>query len=621
LKRVVNIVSLVLSVALFLFAGDLAYALIGIRNSLQSARSDLERAESAFSDGDLPAARRFFEQAEESSKSAAGYAKQPALALTANFSPFEPDTRVIRTLPDAARLSAKAGLEAVKGGAALGIEDTDGIAASLYSGGQIRLDALAKARPFVERATAYLDDADLMLASAPVASVSYLQDALDEASNRIGQALTTASKGNALLTSLPSLLGEDAPRRYLLAFQALGEARATGGLIGLYGVLSADNGKLSLGHIGPITEVFPGKIDAVEAPAWFENAYGPQTALRQVQQVNVSPNFPVVSEVLLRMFEQETGKNLDGVLSMDPVALGYLLEGTGPIEVPGSPPVTADNAAESVLHDSYVRFDRARDQNEYLGQLVSGFWKAVKAGEVNGPALAQGLAKAVSTQHVKVYSSSDDDQRSLGELGADGNYEAAGENVQMVFHNNYGLNKIDYYLRRTIDTTVAIDAGGNAHVTTNATLVNTAPSGPPSLLIGKAGEAFNPGTNRMFLNFLLPEGADVQSLDVNGETSEPPVYRDDGNTVPWGILNIDAGETVETSVSYVLPGVARAGRFEMTLFPQAAAHPDEYNLIVTAPDGFALRPASGGVSPTKTFTANGTLDQPAKVELEVTDAS
>jgi hypothetical protein len=592
---------------------------LGVRNSLQSARADLERAETAFSNGNLSAARRLFKQAQKSSEKAAGYAEHPALVLASHFSPLEPDTRVVKTLPEVARLSATAGLEAVKGGVALGIEDTDGIAASLYSGGQIRLDALAKARPFVERATAYLDDADLMLASAPVASVSFLQDALDEASNRIGKALTTASKGNALLTSLPSLLGQNAPRRYLLAFQALGEARATGGLIGLYGVLSADDGELSLGHIGPIAEVFPRKIEPVEAPAWFEEAYGPQTALRQVQQVNVSPNFPVVSEVLLRMFEQETGKDLDGVLAMDPVALGDLLEGTGPIDVPGSPPVTADNAAESVLHDSYVNFKSKRAQNEYLGHVVAGFWKAVRAGEVNGPALAQGLAKAVSTQHVKVYSSTAEDQLSLGELGADGNYEASSDNVQMVFHNNYGLNKIDYYLRRTIDTSVVIDAGGNAHVTTKATMVNTAPSSPPSLLIGTPDEAFKVGTNRMFLNFLLPKGANIEGLDVGGESSDPPVYRDDGNAVPWGILNIDAGETAEASVSYVLPGVARAGRFDMTLFPQAAAHPDEYNLVVTAPDGFALRPASGGVAPAKTFTANGTLDEPATIKLEVTD--
>src|SRR3712207_4822091 len=95
----------------------------------------------------------------------------------------------------------------------------------------------------------------------------------------------------------------------------------------------------------------------VDAPAWFREHYGPLDALRSVQQVNESPHFPVVSEVLLSIYESKKGDRPDGVIAMDPIALGYMLEGMEPLRAPGlDVDVTSENAADVILHDSYLAF-------------------------------------------------------------------------------------------------------------------------------------------------------------------------------------------------------------------------------------------------------------------------
>src|SRR5918994_6691307 len=93
--------------------------------------------------------------------------------------------------------------------------------------------------------------------------------------------------------------------------------------------------------------------------------------------------------------------------------------------------------------------------------------------------LVTGVGAAASTSHLKVYSRDDATQDKLEELGVDGDFTDAGPNVQMVFTNNYGPTKLDYFLHRSIDTSIALQAQDEARIRTTVTLTNTAPADVP----------------------------------------------------------------------------------------------------------------------------------------------
>ncbi|HEY7873943.1 MAG TPA: DUF4012 domain-containing protein, partial [Actinomycetota bacterium] len=503
----------VAALTLMAFLADATFSVVKVASSLNDAKDSLERGRAAFEAGDLVVAQSEFARALEHSRDASGYSTRPALSLIARLPLVGPDASALEALSTAGEITARAGMTAVRSGKLVGVQ-REGFAKTLYDEGQVQLESLTSASPIVDDVADLIQEADQTLDAAPQPFLGIMQGVLRDSRDEIADASDTIGRAQALVQTLPALLGADGQRRYFLAFQAPGEARATGGLIGLYGILETDDGELSLGHVGPVKDVFPDLFEPpVDAPRWFREAYGPQTALQQIQQANVSPNFPVVAEVILRMYERAGGTSLDGVLAMDPVALEDLMAGTGSLRVDGIP-IDQANAAEVVMEDSYQRFPRPAAQNLFLGHLIDKFWRKVQKGELKGPALVEGLGHAVASQHLKVFSATPAEQSALETLGADGSYASEGPNVQMVFNNNYGLNKVDFYLHWEIETVAELTPQGEALVTTTAHLENRAPKGPRSLILGQENRRLKPGENRMTLNFLVPRGSETGQLTI-----------------------------------------------------------------------------------------------------------
>jgi hypothetical protein len=65
----------------------------------------------------------------------------------------------------------------------------------------------------------------------------------------------SASQARTAAELIPAMLGADRPRRYFMAFQNSAEARGAGGLLGAYGVLEADRGRLRVLRLGSNTDL------------------------------------------------------------------------------------------------------------------------------------------------------------------------------------------------------------------------------------------------------------------------------------------------------------------------------------------------------------------------------
>jgi hypothetical protein len=613
----------ILIVGILALLGDLAYAGLGLRTSIQDAADGLSSARSNVSEGNLNAAAGDLSAAEAAAERADALAHHPALVLLSSVPRFGADVNDVQAITKAALLTVRAGHSALAGLEALGVTEGGDVASSLYRDGQVQLAAIESSRPFIDSAHRDLSSARETLAAAPKPFFAPVASGLATARSAVYQATDSAGRGAALLGSLPSLLASGSEKRYLLTFQALGEARATGGVAGLYGVLSAKDGRLDLEHIGPYSELAPTRIGSSQVPDWFLTSYASQSALKQWAQANVSPHFPTVAKVWLAMYRAATGEELDGVVAMDPVALADLLKGTGPITVNEFPqPIGSDNAAEILMHDSYVAFG-PQEQDIFLARLVNEFWGRIRSGDVDGAALAEGFGEAVGTQHIKLFSSTATDQAALEATGAAGDYQTAGPNPQMVFTNNYSVNKVDYFLDRSIDTTVALQVDGSAKVTVKTTLKNDAPAGPPSLLLGLQGGVVPPGTNKTMLSFLLPPDSRIRSLTVDGRDVAPLSYHDGNSPIAWTLAEIPAKESLTTVLKYRMPAAITPfgddGRFAMTLVPQATPTPDDLSLKILAPSGFAVGRINAGVvsGHESALTYSSPFSRPYSVDLAI----
>lgn len=576
--------------ALFLLAADGAYVGLNLATNLNSTASQLQRAKDAIREGREDDARDAADEALASSGDAAGLEGHPAFALARVLPWVGSDAKAVAGVAQAAEYAANAASEAVALIATTSLPNRDP-GTALYRKGAIQLDLVQEALPLLKRVRLHLTSAQRELDAAPEPHLDLIGSKLTTARDNIGEALDSATTGEQALQVLPNLLGEGGARRYFLAFQTPSEARGTGGLIGFYGILRADNGRIDLEHVAPIGTLAP-PSKPVSAPRWFALHYGGLEAQRQWQQVNLSPNFPVVSNVLLDMYEASTGTKLDGVIAMDPLVLGALTKGTGPIPSPAlGTEISEENASEVLLRDSY-RLPETK-QDAALKTLIGRFFEALRSDAVDFQRLMEGFGDSVGNEHLKVFSRNDETEQLLEDLAIDGWTDTP--NLQAVWHTSASSSKVDYFLKRKITTEIEVLPSGGARVSTTVDLANNAdPKTDPFLAdFGYPGDPA--ALNRMYLNLLMPEGARLRAFEIGGKKTQPLRDREDRYPVAWEILKLRAGREVEVSISYDLPPEAFPnGEVSLTLQPQATAFPDEYSVRVIAAPGVTLDGVADG---------------------------
>ena len=84
---------------------------------------------------------------------------------------------------------------------------------------------------------------------------SQVSNAVETLQTQLTSVLSTTQSAARGAELLFPMLGGDGPRHYLLAFQSNSEARGTGGLLGSYGIVSADNGHVHIDKLASREEL------------------------------------------------------------------------------------------------------------------------------------------------------------------------------------------------------------------------------------------------------------------------------------------------------------------------------------------------------------------------------
>ena len=468
-----------------------------------------------------------------------------------------------------------------------------------------------------------LDRLRARLAMGGRGSLNVIADAFDKAQKRLTSATDALDTARKALEVLPTLFARDSVKRYLVAFLSPSEARGGGGLLGVYGVLLVRDGRAELGEVYPnetLNEILDGT--KVEAPTWFEELYGGLTALTDVRQANLSPTFPATSRVVLEMFRRAYGKQLDGMIAMDPIVLGKLTRPLGPMSAPNwNAEITASNARRLLLRDIYQRFPRSleRSQNIYLSNLVESVWRKIRAGNFAIGSMGAALADSAATQHLKVFSLDPDVQEALRDIGVSGDPTTEGPNVQVFVHNNFTGSKVDHYISRLQRVDIELSEDGTAEVRTEVTIENSVPVEPVSVINRPLNKMYPVGLARMTTNFMLPKNAIVTRSAEDGRRKRFFSGRDSGHPMRWTSLNLSSGDMTTVSIEYEIPDAIDGDEFRFTLWPQALPFPDHYVVTVTAGTGVEVTGGNFEKSSDTSFEWQGALKTPRSFELRLAD--
>jgi hypothetical protein len=439
----------------------------------------------------------------------------------------------------------------------------------LLEGGRIDVQLLRDAAPrLTEISTAATNLNSEASSIADPKYLSVMRDARDELQKQTSE-VTGLIRNTALAAKLaPSMMGADGPRAYFMGFQTNAEARGTGGLLGAFGLLRFDNGVPSVDTLGQNTEL-DRPFAPIDLGAEFNAQYGFNDPTTDFRNSNLSPHFPYAAQIWKSMWEQQSGTTVDGVISIDPVALSYVLGAVGPVTMPDGETVTKDNVVELTESTAYTRFaDDNNARKQYLQDVASEVVKKV-TGQVESPReLLKALGRALTEGRIAVWSSSPPEQKLLEETPLAHVVPDDPAPYAALVVNNLGGNKLDYYLTRQIDYSAGACDGDTRKSSVTVRLTNNAPADGLPDYVGAMPEIpldLPRGTNASWISLIGTKDAQLTNATIDGEQLTVMVTAERGHPVFNSQVALEPGRTVE--MRYEITEPTSAGKPRVPVQP------------------------------------------------------
>ena len=436
-------------------------------------------------------------------------------------------------------------------------------------------DAAADGASAIDRATASVDEIDRKKLVAP------LRTAVDEVAVLLHETRDGTGALSRAAALLPVMLGAEGPRNYLVLFQNNAEWRSLGGIPGAMALIHTDAGAMTLAA-QESTSDFPKYPDPVIAlDPEVEAIYGARPGM-WLQNITQVPDFAITGPMAREMWAREhDGQQVDGVLSLDPVALSYLLQATGPVTLPTGDVLTSENAVQLLLNDVYQRYQLPSEQDAFFASAAAAVFAALSQGSLDPAELLAALAHAGEENRLLIWSAHPEDQAILADTTLAGGLPVTTTDVARfgVFVNDGTGSKMDYYL--TTDSSIAweqctLDAYGTASGTAalNVTITNNAPADAanlPRYITGGGTYGVPEGTARTVGYLYLPEGYGLREATLTGDLGFGGGMHD-GRRVLSFTVDLAPGASATATVVVDVPA-GSAPTLELTRTPTLAATP------------------------------------------------
>jgi hypothetical protein len=390
--------------------------------------------------------------------------------------------------------------------------------------GSIDLARITAAAPAINSASALVAQTTKTISALPAHTwLSSIDSSYAGALRQVSDLDNTLTSADLAVRVLPTMLGQNGPQRYFLAFQNEAESRGTGGLPGAFAIIEANDGKLQFTRMESDTTL-EGVAANVDFGPDYHHLYDAAGTTTLYGNGNLSPNFPYAAQIWASMWKNYSGQKVDGVIAVDPTALGYLLAVTGPATLPDKSQVNAGNAVALTQATNYAMFPGSSgadntQRKAYLLEVASAASKKIIDTHSQPTALLRAAGQAASERRFLVWSADPAIQAELAQTSLAGIIPVTTAPYVGMSIVNAGGNKLDYYLDRSL-TWQATGCGPTRASTVTITLTNNAPAaGLPPIVTGREDSHSYPikvGDNRLEVSYLATQGAVLHSVTVAG---------------------------------------------------------------------------------------------------------
>ncbi|RUQ09760.1 DUF4012 domain-containing protein [Curtobacterium sp. HSID17257] len=554
-NRARTVLWIVLAVVLLLI---LAVAWVGVRGALakghlERAVADVDTLRSQLSGGDTSGAQGTAAKLEDEASAARSLTSDPIWATSEYVPFFGTNLRAVRQIAGIVDDVSSGAVAPVSG--VVGELGSDSFAPK---DGKVDLEPLKRAQAPVQQAATAVSKASKDAGAIDVSgTLSPVTSAVNQLRNALHSVEGQVDVANRVVQLAPAMLGADGDRRYLLLFQNNAELRAGGGIPGAVALLNVQDGGISLQEqrsgqsFGPYPEPVLPLDDATDG------LYGDITA-RYMQDVTLTPRFDVSAELAREMWKRETGTQVDGVLAMDPVTLGYLLQATGPVSLPTGDTLTSDNAVRLLLNEAYARYPDPDVQDAFFASAASSVFQKVSSGGFGTKRFVAALTKASGEGRLRLWSADEGEERLIAGTSLAGELPTVSPETRQfgVYLNDGTGSKMDYYLEKTVSVGSSVcRQDGLPTSAVEVTITNTAPADAatslPKYVTGGGSFGTEPGKIKTLIAIYAPKDAIFLGASQDGKAVGVQTAIDDGHPVAQLRTVLAPGESATFRVAFL----------------------------------------------------------------------
>ena len=545
------------------FVGWLGYRALQVKDNLESALALSSPVSNAVGSGDLEKVQRQLDQMQQHTSIARSAGTDPLWRAAGMLPWIGANFAAVTDATVAADITVSAVTPL--------LDSSGSLRPDLFTpkSGRFDVAALSKASPQLARAAATVESAsDSVAAIHRDKLVPQLAQPLDEAGSAL-KSLSVALSGASDATKiLPSMLGSEGERNYLVLVQNNAEVRASGGIPGALVLLTANEGVLALDDHGSASEI--GRIKpALEVDKEQEQIYTTRLGA-YMQNVNLTPDFPTAASTAGRMWKaKNAGSDINGVVSIDPVALGYLLEATGPIKLGdldsisaqlGSLPttLTSDNVVPTLLSDVYREVEEPATQDAYFAAVAGEVFSGLTDGDVDALTMVKALQKGTEESRLRVWSGEENEQRIIADSALGGAIAGSADEPEIGVYFNDGTGaKMDYYVRREVGLEKRCQPDGYYRYAVKTTITNNAPADAgktlPDYVTGAGVFGVKPGTVQTNVYAYGPTEWFLDSAARDGEAAPFGSFKHDERPVAAATVSLAPGESTTVEFEFSTP--------------------------------------------------------------------
>ncbi len=401
-------------------------------------------------------------------------------------------------------------------------------------------DVVALSRQLSNKAIALQKDTQLLKAKIQTLPLSLRkqlpEDNLDEAGRYIDISVQ-------LLPQLPTILGNEEKKTYLVLFQNNMELRPTGGFIGSFALVTVSHGKLSDITVHDVYTADGQLKGHIEPPSPIKDYLG--EANWWLRDSNWDPDFATSAKRAEWFLEKEMDRQVDGVIGVDLEVAKSMLKQTGPVQLTDfNESIDYKNVYDKIQYEvENDFFPGSQKKTNILTSLTKALLTKITEVKQNQSAtLAQEVFSNLKQKHVQVYLHDTEANQGIVFAGWAGDIKetkCSKKNCQNVLvqvnEANVGVNKANYFIERNMQLTTKLE--GN--IVKNSLQLNLINNAVPALGLK--------GKYKTYVRLVSNKGSHFSSIEVKEPLGSkfPNIELDStDNYDSAGVLvEVEAGQT------------------------------------------------------------------------------